>query len=277
MMIRLLSPALFAACVLLAAEANAAPATAFLETTSAAGAADCPKADTLAALVNEGLGRVALSTAATAAADAPLRVVVRFERAEKGYAATVNLGGGRGGTRKLSDGGPECAALANAVGVLLTVLLDSNVETLTDGPTGHATTATFAAGGGVAEGLVGGWSPTLGLGGALAYQRWSGRLGGVWLPAKSNAYGPGRVEIGLAFTRLALCMSVRDGGRARFALALCAQQQVGWLRGRGFAYDGGDRTADHLWLASGASIVASGSWERSFGWEIEAGAVRLLQ
>jgi hypothetical protein len=60
-------------------------------------------------------------------------------------------------------------------------------------------------------------------------------------------------------------------------MALCAQQQVGWLRGHGFDYDVANRGADHLWLAAGASVVASGPFGRSFGWEAEAGVVRLLR
>ena len=277
-----------------AAPARGAPATAALETTAAADAADCPKAAALAATVNDGLGRTALTPAGAGAAEGnPVRVVVRFERAAKGYAATVNVGGGRGGTRKLSDAGPGCATLGNAVGVLLELLLDADAETLGDAAAGatpttmertaagsgaaaHATTAGLAVGGGVAEGLVGGWSPTIGLGGTLAYDRWSARLGGVWLPEKVNDYGPGRIEVGLAFARIALCGSTRVE-QSSVTMALCAQQQVGWLRGHGFDYDAANLGADQLWLAAGASIVASGAFERSFGWEAEAGVVRLLR
>ena len=294
-----------AACASFAAiaPARAAPATAMLETTAAADAADCPKATALAAAVNDGLGRTALTPAgrdATAAAAAsaasagnPVRVLVRFERAQKGYAANVDVGGGRGGTRKLSDAGPKCATLGNAVGVLLVLLLDADAETLGDAAAGatpeatahtttgsgaaaHATTAGLAVGGGVAEGLIGGWSPTIGLGGTLAHDRWSARLGGVWLPDKVNDYGPGRVEVGLAYARLALCGSTR-AEQSGVRMALCAQQQMGWMRGHGYDYPGSNDGVDLLWLAAGASIVASGSFERAFGWEAEAGVVRLLR
>jgi hypothetical protein len=133
-----------------------------------------------------------------------------------------------------------------------------------------------SVGGGVAQGLVGGWSPAVGLGGTLAYRRLAARLGGFWLPAKSNAYGPGRVEVGLAAARLALCVSVPGGG-SRLTLGLCAQQQVGWMRGRGVDYEASNRSADHLWLATGASLVARGPLAPWLGWELEVGAVRLLQ
>src|SRR5262245_38852157 len=278
----------------LATPARGAPATAALETTAAADAADCPKAAALAATVNDGLGRTALTPAGADAAGAnPVRVLVRFERAPKGYAATVNVGGGRGGTRTLSDPGPRCATLGNAIGVLLTLLLDADAEALGDAAAGaapttkeratagsgkaaHATTAGLAVGGGVAEGLVGGWSPTIGLGGTLAYDRWSARLGGVWLPEKVNDYGPGRIEVGLAFTRIALCGSTR-AEQSSVTVALCAQQQIGWLRGHGFDYPVGNTGGDQLWLAAGAAIVASGAFERAFGWEAEAGVVRLFR
>ena len=274
---------------LLAGAAQAAPATARVESTSGPGAADCPDADALAAIVNDGLGRAALRPAGAAAPATPGRIAVSFERTAKSYAATVRISGPNAGTRRLSNDGPGCGALASAVGVLLVVLLDSN----DDAPTGAAppaqtaastapalttaspTTADVAFGGGVAEGLVGGWSPALGLGGTLAYQRWAARLGGVWLPSKTSDYGPGRVQVGLAIARLALCPPA-FGDRARWTLALCVQQQIGWLRGRGIDYDD-NHAADRLWLATGVSIVAGGPLGRSVGWEAEAGAVRVLR
>jgi len=289
---------LLAALLLLSAgRAWAAPATALLESSSARGAADCPDAESLARTVNDGLGRAALTPAGAAAHAAPLRVAVAFERAGKGYAATVHVGDGRGGTRRLSDAGPGCGPLANAVGVLLVVVLDSSAEALggeaapapsaarsasalastPSSPASRpATTADVGLGAGVAQGLVGGWSPAVGLAGTLAYHRWAARVGGLWLPTKASDFGPGRVEVGLAIARLALCWSP-VGDPSRVMLGLCAQQQVGWMRGRGLDFDGGNRAADHLWLAAGASLVASGPAGRALGWEVEAGVVRLLQ
>ena len=289
---------LAAACglpALLAGSAIAAPATASIQSTHAAGAADCPDAAQLARQVNDGLGRQALiATGGAGAQAAGSRVDVAFDRAGHGYAATVHVGGAGGGTRKLANAGPGCGALANAVAVLLTVVLDTDVAPQADANdrnasgAGAATSrsgrvaghdglnADLGVGGGVAEGLVGGWSPTLGLAGTLAYRHWALRLGGLWLPSKTSDVGPGRVDVGLAVARAALCATTGTD-RSRVTFGLCAQQQIGWMRGRGVDFDAGNRTADHLWLAAGAAIVASGSFERSFGWEVEAGAVRLLQ
>src|SRR5262245_3826498 len=103
---RLLLSALAAGCGLCAAlgrPAAAAPATALVETTNAAGAADCPGADKLARTVNDGLGRVALVPAGPDAPAAPMRVAVTFERAPRGYAATVHISGAQSGTRKLTN------------------------------------------------------------------------------------------------------------------------------------------------------------------------------
>ena len=122
-------------------------------------------------------------------------------------------------------------------------------------------TADVGVGGGVAEGLVGGWSPAVGLGGTLAYRRLSARLGALWLPAKANDYGPGRVEVGLAVARLALCVTGAPRSIAGGGWGCALQQQVGWMRGRGFDYDASNRVADHLWLATGVAIVV----ERSAG------------
>jgi len=281
--------AIFGLLGLLGGAAHAAPATARVESTRGPGAADCPDADALAAIVNDGLGRAALVPADAAAPATQRRIVVRFERAAKSYAATVRTSGPNAGTRKLSNDGPGCGALASAVGVLLVVLLDSNDDApagaasppQTVGSTGPAATtagpitADVGFGGGVAAGLVGGWSPALGLGGTLAYQRWAARLGGVWLPSQTSDYGPGRVEVGLAIARLALC-APSFGDRARWTLALCVQQQVGRMRGRGIDYDD-NHVADRLWLATGVSMVAGGPLGRSVGWELEAGAVRVLR
>jgi hypothetical protein len=279
---------------------QAAGASALLESTSRPGATDCPDAGALAAMVNDGLGRSVLVTAASTAADGPrVRVVVSFARAGKSYAATVNVGDGRGGTRTLADRGPGCGALANAVAVLLVVLLDSGPESLgsvagSSSPSSPSsqlapedaasspaalerrTVADVGVGGGIAQGLVGGWSPAVGLGGTLAYRHWAARVGGVWFPPQANDYGPGRVEVGLAVVRVALCASTR-AGLTRVTLALCAQQQVGWMRGRGMDYEQGNRAADHLWLAAGAAAVARGPLGRAVGWEVEVGAVRPLR
>jgi hypothetical protein len=277
-------------------DAVAAPATAELHAGSAAGAADCPDAAALAHLVNDGLGRTALVPAGADAAEARPRVDVTFERPARGYTATVRIGGARGGTRRLSNAGPGCGALANAVGVLLTVVLDTDAEApggaASVGATAGVASASSAGartgggaggmnadvgvGGGVAEGLVGGWTPTLGLAGTLAYRHAAARLGGLWLPSKSSDAGPGRIDVGLAVARLGLCATTGTD-RSRVTLGLCAQQQIGWMRGRGFDFFTGPWSDDHLWLAAGAAVVASGAFERSFGWEVEAGAVRLLQ
>ena len=266
--------------LLLAGVAHAAPVTATLETTGGAGTADCPDAKKLAAIVNDGIGRTALVPTGASLPAPPMQVAVGFERSGKNYAATVRIGGANGGTRRLSNQGPGCAALANAVGVLLVVVLDVDAPTIAEAPAAPPapsrspgeTTADLGIGGGVAQGLVGGWSPTVGLGGTLAYRQWAARLGGVWLPSKSTDFGPGRVEVGLAIARLALCVSTRDH-RSQVVLGLCVQQQVGWLRGRGVGYDD-SRATNQLWLAAGAAVVTGGPLGRSLGWEIEVGAVR---
>ena len=271
-----------------AGRARAAPATAQLETANAPGADDCPSAAALAASVNEGLGRPALVTAG-APTPAPARIAVSFERAGSGYAATVHIGGARGGTRKLTNAGPGCRALADAVGMLLVLVLDSNDDAAAatasapESNRGAASsasgasnersqlTAAVGAGGGVAEGLVGGWSPAVGLGGTLMHGPLSARLGGFWVPTKSHELGSGRVEIGLAAARLALCATTQ-GDRPQVGLGLCVQQQAGWMHGRGVGYDD-NHTVGTLWLASGVALIANGPLGRAVGWEVEAGMV----
>ncbi len=99
------------------------PATS-LEVTRSADAADCPDAFALAALVARERGRDSLVT--TAGAGATLGLEVAFARSSSGYVATVRSTGDRTGTRTIADQGPSCSALAEAVVVTLTVMLDEN-------------------------------------------------------------------------------------------------------------------------------------------------------
>ena len=288
--------AIGAACVsfVAAAPAHGAPATALLETTSAAGTDDCPKAAALATVVNDGhraprvdarrsrrggaagarpgafrtrwegihgdreRRRRARRDAKAHRRRAPMRHARQRGRRPAGPAARLgrrNPGRWRGGD------GPcrGCVAASSSAA-----------------RAGHATTADLAVGGGVAEGLVGGWSPTIGLGGTLAHDRWSARLGGVWLPEKAYDYGPGRVQVGLAFARLALCGSTRVEG-SNVTMGLCAQQQVGWLRGRGSGYD----VANHERRSAVAGRRRGGRRERTFRPIVRVGGgggrVRLLR
>jgi hypothetical protein len=138
-----------------------------------------------------------------------------------------------------------------------------------------APTAAVGAGAGAAEGLVGGWSPAVGLGGTLTQGPLSIRLGGLWVPAKSHEVGTGRVEVGLATARIAFCATA-ESDRSHVGLGLCVQQQIGWLHGRGLGYDV-NHTAGSLWLAGGVALIANGPLGRAVGWELETGMVCPLQ
>lgn len=110
--------------LLSARSARADDPAASLEVTRSADAADCPDASALAALVARERGLDSLVT--TAGAGATLGLEVAFARSSSGYVATVRSTGDRTGTRTIADQGPSCSALAVAVVVTLTVMLDES-------------------------------------------------------------------------------------------------------------------------------------------------------
>ena len=65
---------------------------------------------------------------------------------------------------------------------------------------------------------MGNWAPALSVMGTAALgNRWALRLGGSWLPSRSNDYEPGQAQISLAFARVAACW-VPFEGRPRWAV-----------------------------------------------------------
>jgi hypothetical protein len=83
---------------------------------------DCPDADTLAARVNEHMGRVALDTSVRA--DRTRGYDVQILAEDGGYVAILRRAGRADRARTLSDPGPGCAGLADALSVTLAILLD---------------------------------------------------------------------------------------------------------------------------------------------------------
>src|SRR3982751_52777 len=95
--------------------------TAELSVARGPGAEDCPDTAALRARVEQitgtRLGRVT-------ATEPALAVAVSFSREGDRYRAAIRTQGPKEGERVLEDEGPTCAALAEAVGVTLALLLD---------------------------------------------------------------------------------------------------------------------------------------------------------
>jgi hypothetical protein len=85
-------------------------------------ASDCPESSTLAAAVERARGQRSLTTGSDGKADLQLRV--EFSRGDPGYVATVGATGIRQGIRTITDKGPSCSMLAEAVVLAVTVMLD---------------------------------------------------------------------------------------------------------------------------------------------------------
>jgi hypothetical protein len=96
-----------------------------LVVTRSAEAADCPDAAVLAFVVEKQMQRPALDPSADASAAASYEVTI--DRLPDRYAATIRSGEL---TRELSDPGSTCAELADALALMLTIMLDSEPAVL---------------------------------------------------------------------------------------------------------------------------------------------------
>ena len=152
---------------LLARAAQAAPATGRCETTSGAGAADCPDATQLATIVNDGLGRTRWSLRA-ASTEAPMRIAVRLRphgrRATPPPFASAARAAEPGISRIRARGAPR--SRTPSASFWSSCSMSTLRRSRTRPPRRPCsrvrpgeTTADLGVAGGVAEGLVGGWSP----------------------------------------------------------------------------------------------------------------------
>jgi hypothetical protein len=256
------------------APAGAAPGPAGLTVSRDAGASDCPEAPALAAAINRGLGREGITDSDPEGA--ALRFSVAFGKQAGGYDAVISAAGARHGQRALSDTGASCAALGDAVGVLLVLLLDGGGE-LEPAPAAPTPTwLSLGAGGGLAEGATGGWAAAFTGTATLRFgARWAVRAGGTFVPARSSAFGPGVVEVGLGYGRVALCWSP-VGRRPRWELALCAQPELGVLTGSGAGYELENHAVRRPWIALGGGAALTGTLVGRLGWDVEVTASRPL-
>jgi hypothetical protein len=225
------------------------------------GASDCPDGAALAAMV-----AAARATPAASVSGGPL--VVDIDRDAAGLRAVVRMGDGSG-TRELSDVGPSCAPLAEALAITLAILLDGRAGT----GSGASSPAPLPAPlpvpalpepwstGGLSAGIVGSLgllrAPALG-----ATARLEVALRGplsfaasiLWLPPRSFDAAEGSVSVGGRAGALEGC--ARFGMRGTMlGGSLCAGP---WLRvvsaeGHGFLED---RAAQRVsWAAlAGAAI-----------------------
>lgn len=235
-------------------------------------AADCPDESALTDAT------LALGTLPETPAD-PLEIEVRFRREAAGYAAEVRASGRTEGVREVTKNGPTCAPLADAVAVVLAVLLDLRPREAPPDPVAPApappprpATSTpptpaqklapshapfgvvLAVEGGAAYRMVGdGLAATIALAVRPHFDRWEGSVGGMWAPHGSAAYLERSVDMSLLSARLGGCAWL-DRSRAHRNVGVCAGFSIGNLHaeGKGFATE---VPASDGWFAFDAGVA----------------------
>jgi hypothetical protein len=252
----------------------AAPLSANLSVTRAAGAEDCPDGAELGGAIEAILKR-ALSV--PAAPEQTLRVEVDFTRHGDRYQAALRLRGAKEGERVLDDRGSTCAALAEATGVTLALLLDRELEHQAPPPpppepappppppptTERAGTRGWLS---ILAGPTFGLVPqtSLGAGAAVGIDHgpfWM-EIAGRHVAAQSTPFGPGSVRVALTMADLELCGSLALSGEA-LRTALCAHAAAGRLAAEGVGYPT-STSAALTWLAAGGGAriggIVGGRW-----------------
>lgn len=257
-------------------------------------AADCPDE---AALTQSTL---ALGTL-PAAAEQPLDLEVSFRREPAGYAAEVRASGRTEGLREVTKEGATCTPLAEAVSVVLAVLLDLTPrEAKPAPPTPPAPAApppvagatrstqpsspaarhapseplTFGAGlqGGAAYRLVGdGVAPTIS--GLVRSRpgRWEVLVGALWAPHGSADYLEHTIQMSLLSAKLGGCAWLRRS-RTELDAALCAAFLVGNLRAQGKGFPT-DVPASNAWFAVDAGLAGRFAFTRNWALRLEISAI----
>jgi len=239
-------------------------------------AADCPDEPALAA------STLALGTLPPAA-PTPLNLEVSFRHEQAGYVAEVRASGRTEGVREVTKEGATCAPLAEAVSVVLAVLLDLSPRDTTPAPAPPPLATPppapaanpnqraepqapasaleppeplgFGAGvqGGVAYRLVGdGLAPTVSALLRSRLERWELYAGALWAPSGSADYLEHTIQMSLLSAELGGCAWLRRS-RHRVDAALCASFLVGSLHARGKGFPS-DVPASDAWFAVAAGL-----------------------
>jgi hypothetical protein len=258
--------------------------------TRSPGAQDCPDADALAREVARMNGRPSLDPSARKTASTWLHVEIN--RGADGFSAVIRAQGRRTGERQLSDTGPSCENLADALALTLAMVLDNSASRVSIEPPPprapawreqataerprsltvsalelDATTA-------IHVGVLAHAGPLILARGRL----WLGttavfEAGGVYVfeQAIEHSESAGRLELNLASGFLGSCANlsqVQDG----VGLALCAEGYLGRLQGTGTGFTRDQPAQNHLWIAGGLALDLAGRIAGPLEWSVRAAA-----
>ncbi len=218
----------------------------------------CPDHETLSAQLRQRLAQGGASARLPVAE----KVSVDIKRTRDGYLATVSALGLEGGTRSLLDPSEDCAGLAEALVLTLSMIADGQPVPLAKAPPPPPPPAPqverpweVGAGALAATGMLGAASlgPTL----DVLWHPWphvAAGLSALWMPARSFENGPGTTSFTLVAGMARLCGGVLPYGGTLFPM-VCAELGAGGLRGKGEGYVDA-RSLWVPWLAVGGSLGA---------------------
>jgi hypothetical protein len=239
----------------LLANGQAADAPLAFDLSREPGAERCPDHETLTTQLQKRLAQ-------TGAARLPVadKVTVAIKRTRDGYLATVWALGLEGGTRSLLDPTDDCAGLAEAVVLTLSMIADGQPMPPAKAPPPPPEPVIerpleVGAGALASTGMLGAASlgPTL----ELLWHPWphlAAGLSALWMPSRAFDNGPGSTDFTLAAGLARLCGGILPYG-GRIFPAICAELGAGGLRGQGQGYVDA-RSVWVPWLAAGGSLGA---------------------
>ena len=236
-----------------------------------AGAELCPDEEALSARVASHLAHP-LGSSGAPVAD---RVSVEIVRTERGYLATVSALGFEGGTRRLVDTGEDCAGLAEALTLMLSLIADgrplpvAKPPTLTE-PVRPIRPWELGAGALGATGILG--APSLGITLDVIWHPWPRIASGItalWMPDRGIPRGPGQSQISLVAGLASVCWGILPFGGRSFP-ALCGLMGAGALHGESNGYLDA-RSLWRPWLTAGVSVSIGIRLHRRLTLSLDAG------
>jgi hypothetical protein len=218
------------------------------------GAELCPDRDALATQVAKRLAQ-SRGSPRTPVAE---RVAITIEQKGSGYLATVSAIGFDGGIRRLVDQNQDCAGLAEALTLTLTMIADGrplSTAKQPDEPVAARPSRPWEIGFGAlgSTGIQG--SSSLGITLNMVWHPWpqvAAGLTALWMPNRSIERAPGQVNVSVQAGVANVCWGVLPFGGQVFP-AICGLFGAGALYGEGEKYEGA-RSAWRPWMAAGGSL-----------------------